>query len=474
LFQDLRVRPWRVAGVYTIAGLAYALVANTCMFIATGLAFLPIRFLTLLLVYLWPVVLTVGLVAATTRTMKTMLAAVYFLVLTGLVAVVKTRSPDLTWGQLPLLWGIYNGPDTILCLTYLARRVRAVGPLVLTVMFIALVGSDVALQLAATNERSLRYVVDVSMAMGLGGTESFYAIIAVGFAAFALVGWMAVTWIRRRYQAKLISDESVTIDSIWALFAVTHSIGLVFEHAAWAFAGVAAFVAYKVAVRIGFSRLRRGRAADAPAPRLLLLRSFSIGKKSERLFDALEKHWRRVGSIQLIAGVDLARRSVEPHEFLDFIAGKLSRRFIDGPEALARRLRERETEADRDLRFRVNDFFCYDDTWKMVFSSLVRESDAVLMDLRGFSKENSGCIFEINQLAAMVPLERVVFIVDRNTDRALLSQTLEEAADDRQGVTPLAVEAHARVFELESMRWPELRRLLRELAASVGPAPVRA
>jgi hypothetical protein len=474
LFEDLRTQPWRVAGVYALAGFAYALVTNISLFVATGLEFFPIRFLSLLIIFMWPVVVTIGVVAATTRAMKAVLVMAYFALLFGVVALAKARSPDLTWGQVPLLWGIYNIPDTILFLTFLARRVRGVGPLVLTVLFIALAGSDFALVIAGSSTSSLMFVVDVAMTLGLGGVQSFYAVIAVGFVAFMLFGWLALGWIKRRYQAKLISDESVTVDSLWALFAFTHSLGLVFEHVAWAVVPVAAFVAYKAAARLGFSALRRRRPPDATAPRLLLLRSFSIGSRSEQLFDALEKHWRRVGSIQLIAGVDLAKRSVEPHEFLDFITGKLSRRFIDGPEGLLRRLSERDTLPDRDLRFRVNDFFCYDDTWKMVLSSLVSESDAVLMDLRGFSNENSGCIFEIRQLAAMVPFERVLFIVDRGTDLTLLTRTLGEASSLEQNDAPTMLDTHASVFKLESMRWSELQRMLRRLANAAGHVPVPA
>ncbi len=114
------------------------------------------------------------------------------------------------------------------------------------------------------------------------------------------------------------------------------------------------------------------------------------GRDGERLFDVVDRFWRRVGAIQMIAGVDLARRTVEPHEFLDFISGKLARRFIDGPAELEQRMQERDSKPDRDLRFRVNDFFCYDDTWKMVLTRLARESDAVLMDLRGFTRSNAG------------------------------------------------------------------------------------
>jgi hypothetical protein len=257
------------------------------------------------------------------------------------------------------------------------------------------------------------------------------------------------------------------------LFTVSHSVGLVFEHVAWVLAWVAAFAAYKATARIGFSWLRRQTPSRGKTPRLLLLRSFSIGKKSERLFDALEKHWRRVGSIQLIAGVDLARRSVEPHEFLDFMSGKLARRFIDGPEALGRRLSEIDTEPDRDLRFRVNDFFCYDDTWRTVLSKLVRQTDAVLMDLRGFSRQNSGCLFEIRELVATVPLERVVFVIDESTDRGLLSQALREAPVGPQSAVRPESEPRPRVFELRSMHWRELRRLLLALAMAVEPSPSR-
>jgi hypothetical protein len=40
-------------------------------------------------------------------------------------------------------------------------------------------------------------------------------------------------------------------------------------------------------------------------------------------------------------GPDLATTTVEPHEFLGFLSGKLARRFIDGPETLDLRLSER-------------------------------------------------------------------------------------------------------------------------------------
>ena len=59
----------------------------------------------------------------------------------------------------------------------------------------------------------------------------------------------------------------------------------------------------------------------------------------------------------------------------------------------------------------------------MVLKRLARDSDAVLMDLRGFLPDNQGCVFEINELLNVVPLDRVVFVIDATTDLAFLRET---------------------------------------------------
>jgi hypothetical protein len=166
---------------------------------------------------------------------------------------------------------------------------------------------------------------------------------------------------------------------------------------------------------------------------------FSLGKRSERLFDALGKYWRHAGSIRLIAGpYDLATMTVEPHEFLDFLSRKLAHRFIDGPQTLDLRISEMDTERDQDGRFRVNDFFCYDDTWRMVLSRLSGESDAVHMDLRSFSPLNAGGAYEIEVLINVVRLDRVVFVIDATTDERFLRKTVQESWN-RMKLVPDAV-----------------------------------
>ncbi len=158
-----------------------------------------------------------------------------------------------------------------------------------------------------------------------------------------------------------------------------------------------------------------------------MLRVFALGKRSEQLYDTLGKSWRTVGSIQMIAGPDLATTTIEPHEFLDFVSGKLDRRFIDTGGTLDLRIDQMDLAPDREGQFRVTEFFCHDDTWKMTLARLADDSDAVLMDLRGFSQANAGCVFEIHEIFNVVPLARAVFAIDESTDRPFMRETMEQA-----------------------------------------------
>jgi hypothetical protein len=51
--------------------------------------------------------------------------------------------------------------------------------------------------------------------------------------------------------------------------------------------------------------------------------------------------------------------------------------------------------------------------------------DLVAMDLRGFSPDNKGCVFELQSLVAHVPLGKIVLLTDATTDVAFLRQTLD-------------------------------------------------
>ena len=51
-------------------------------------------------------------------------------------------------------------------------------------------------------------------------------------------------------------------------------------------------------------------------------------------------------------------------------------------------------------------------------------ADAVLMDLRDFSKKRAGCAFELQQLGQRIDTHRLVLAVDASTDREFLAMNL--------------------------------------------------
>jgi hypothetical protein len=261
----------------------------------------------------------------------------------------------------------------------------------------------------------------------LGATATLWGLHLIGFVVFAIAGWVILGSLRQMYERKQLSERSITVDTIWLLFGIVNSTSLVIEGPRWIVSGLVAFIIFKSVAASGFRMLRGGRNRESAGPRLLLLRVFALGWRSEALYDAIGKSWRTVGSVQMIAGPDLATTTVEPHEFLDFLTGKLARRFIDSAATLDLRVSQMDLRADRDGQFRVSEFFCHDDTWKLTLARLADDSDAVLMDLRGFSLANDGCVFEIHELFNVVPLSRVVFIVDESTDQPFMRRTMQRA-----------------------------------------------
>lgn len=479
LFHHARSSPWRAGMIYGVGGIAFAAVMAFCFLRSSNTEFLPLRYLILLWAYSWPLVLTLSLVAATQQKTRLLLLAAHGVGFAILGAIGLARSPDSSVLQLAVLWLSTNLPPTLLMLVFLIRKVRAVGPLVITFLVLSLTGSNLLLSVLDRHQGVLRSVAEVGFSLGLGGTGVFWSLILIGFLLFAVLGWFALQWIRRRYLAKGINDQSLILDALWLLFGISYSIGLAFEGAGWILSGLVAFGAYKAAVLAGF-RAARGGESTGRGARLLLLRVFSLGKRSEELFDAVTRHWRYLGDVRLIAGPDLAMATVEPHEFLDFVSDRLDRQFIDGPGTLARRIDELDTRPDFDGRFRVNDFFCHDDTWQLTLARLVGTSDVVLMDLRGFSPRNAGCAYELHELVGTAPLERVVIAMDATTDAGFLERTLRDAWAAMPADSPnRSAEARVRIVRLPQSGDKGLLSLLRLLCtaaegAATGSARPRA
>lgn len=413
---------WRSAAIYLAAGTVYALLMSAAFLSSSQMAWLPLRTAVLVWVHLWPALLAVMWVAAYDQRHRVWLLGAYFGLFLLVSVVGSQEAPAAAAQSAVLLWVSTNALPTTLAMAFLWRRIRAVGPLVLTFMLVSLLGSQVLVTALQGHEAALRWLVRLGSAVGLGGGGTFYALLLLGMLSAAALAWPLLKALGRRYQARAMSEVSLTLDALFLLFAIVQAVGLVFQGPAWALAGLVAFAGARTTAALLWRLWPRRPAAS---PRLLLLRVFALGARSERLFDRLRKHWQPLGPMAMIAGPDLVTSTVEPHEFLDFVGGQLARQFVAGPADLQTRLATFDARPAPDGQHRIDELFCRADTWQMSMQRLASASDAVLMDLRGFSPTNQGCRYELGRLLDSVDLRRVILLVDPSTDTPHLQQTLQ-------------------------------------------------
>ena len=443
--------------IYTAAGLVYAAV----MALAFGLRFqalAPGPLLFLGIAFAWPLVLTALLIAAPARRWRIAIVIGYWILF--FTSAAQTMPEN---GHMPFF--LANIGATIAALVVRARRVRAVAPLVGA--FLTLLGVTIIVAIgvaAAAGQRPAH-------GAALGGLASFALLLAVLalIVAGPVGGWLTLRWLARWYAEKRTSDQSIAIAAIWLIFAGVHGATFAYDDLRWMSIGFLAFAGFLLATAMGFRALRR-RSGGSSGPRLLVLRVFALGRRSRRLFDRLATRWRHIGSVQLIAGPDLASSTVEPHEFFDFLRRRLAGRFLESRQSIESALADLDTAPDHDGRYRITDFFCRDTAWRTVFGRLAAGADVVLMDLRGFSSENCGCTYELGELLNLVPLDRIAIVIDRHTDDRFLAQTIEHASARISSSSPNEGTAAIRVRAFRETGWRGLDpdRLLRLLCDTVA------
>lgn len=456
---------WRAAAVYAASGIAYAGLMTAGLRMSDSSlhgGLIQIAFLGW--TYWWPAVLVVLLVAAYDRRRQLQVVGAYAGVFIALVVLATSGESKVTPPELALSWVLLNGPATFLIFAFTLRKIRAVGPLVLTLLLLLAVGSQSLIWLVSANNAVLRVVAEFGSTLGLHAKGVFFALVLVGMLGFGWLAWPLLRWLGRRYESRRFSDQSIVADARFLMFAVVQSVGMAFSGPLWFLTGPVAFAGYKVCTVLCF---KLTRTSVTWSPKLLLLRVFRLGPRSEQLFDKLQRHWLPAGSIQMLSGPDLATTTVEPHEFLDFLSGKLGRRFVTGVSDLEQRLANLDHRADPDGRHRIDEFFCHSDTWQMTMHALAVESDAVLMDLRSFSPANQGCTYELAQLLNSVPLGQVLFLVDTTTDEAFLRATQLRAWDQLSTRSPNrdVVAPTARLFRINDESEMELLALCGHLLA---------
>lgn len=453
----------RAEVIACLGGAAFAVVTTTTLFLSDpSTAASPFRWTVVAVLFGWPVVPTVAYIGGWSLS-RTVASLAVYLAVGGTIGVIGGGGAGviLLYGGMVLLTGV-------LLIAFSHRRLRAIAPFVAPSVLIA------ALAVLLLPFEAWRRV---AAAVGLGGAVVVVLSITSVFAG--TVGFGLLRNVARRYERRRTSDRGLLLAGWWMNVAAFIGLFLALEGPLWGFVPLLGVPAY-----LGVSALSRHLALPDAASRpenhrLLLLRTFRRRGRSERLLLDVGRHWRYLGTVQLIAGPDLASASMEPHELLDFVRGRLSRRFVADAQDLEARLRDRDDRRDPDGRFRFEEYFCHDDTWRMTVQRLAQQSAVVLLDVRGFTGDNRGITYELATMVDIYPLDQVVLAVDRTTDAATVTAVVTDAWRHMPATSPNRGRASTTLRVLRVDEPPEgpdvfLRTLCSVAATSLHAGPTTA
>jgi hypothetical protein len=363
-------------------------------------------------------VLSIWIVTGAKRLWVWSSVAIYFVVL---FAVTLIAGGGLLFPVQLWLWSLI---PTAAVIGFMTRPLRGVGTLVLGVMMGAIVGSQALFLTVIDSALLLGTWITLTSALGLGDPNiQFYGLQVIGFVVATILGVLVVRLLAGWYSRHGFSDQMLLLGSVFVVFAIDYSVTVDPDEGYGFLPGMVIYVVLALVALLLYRVVHRHRVSPV---NLLVLRVFTPRQGAQRLLDRINSEWRYLGPVRMIGGPDLAIASVEPDEFLRFVLGRLRRLFIDTPAQLDARLQTLSTRPDPDARFRVEEFFCFDDTWRFTVAQLLARSDAVMMDLRGFGPDHEGCADELALLESEGALTRTVLLVDATTDRQLLDSILPD------------------------------------------------
>ncbi len=348
----------------------------------------------------------------------------------ALLLLVRLASAASGQNQLGLVLPQLLGPLIVLGLLFGIPGLRAIAPFlfppVVLLVLLAVLGQQVLEALVAQGPGG---VLDVLLALfGAGGTFLLFTLLPI---ALALLPAHAVTVaLGRLYRAKAFSELSYLFGASWFLILLLQVIPgwnrLASDGNPWDLRSLLPLLAW-LWIPLFFARFPRSfPAPGAPgAPTLLVLRVFRRSGPVGWLFDHVVQRWRVIGPVLLISAADLASRTIEPDELVAFLEGRLGDCYIQGAEDLQRQLAAIDATQDHDGRHRVTDFCCYASSWQQTLDALLQRSTSVLMDLRGFTAQNQGCLYELGRLSEASHLSAVVLLADGHSDRDAAESALQ-------------------------------------------------
>jgi len=314
---------------------------------------------------------------------------------------------------------------TALCL---GGATRAAGPWLAPLFMVFSGSSQLGLDLlGAMIKAESPFVVWLSSWMGA----------TTAFTLFAVLPWLIAwwparalgRWLGQAYRQRRISELFYLFTAVWTIALVGPALGSIHE-LGW---GAVVSFAPLLWIPLGAVLMQRFAAPGSTGnpPTLLILRVFQQDANAQAIFDRVIEHWRLSGNTVLIAGTDLADRTIDADDVFTFLDGRLGERFIAQAGDIESRLQQFEFEPDVEGRYRINECYCHDNTWQQALDRLVGISDIVLMDLRNFKAKNAGCIHELGVLAKAQNLARVVILSNSETELAAAQAAVVNAPAGR-------------------------------------------
>jgi hypothetical protein len=382
---------------------------------------MPKRIAVMALLHVWPMIPALALIL---RWSRRRLFGILLLWATVFFVVALWRSIDgKPLGVLVLMVVECGLALALMSLVFLGNATRAIAPWLLVPAAVLVssvfLGVDALTYMAERESPLLKSLV--ALLEWLPRPMGVFAVFAIFMSLAALIAWWPMRMLGRAlghaYSRKWLSDLLVVFTGVWAFALTDRALTLSTTVGAKAFAIYLPLLWIPAVMLLARRRWRSGRA-----PTLLVLRVFQRDKQVRSLFDHVIERWRLSGNTVLIAGTDLTDRTLNAADIFEFLDRRLAERFVVSPADVARRIAAFDEIADIDGRYRVNECYCHDTTWQDALEALVRYSDVVLMDLRGFQAHNAGSRYELTTLAQASREMRIVALTDNDTDRA--------AADD--------------------------------------------
>lgn len=394
-------------------------------FVYTNREFSLNRILVLGAVYAWPMVLAWGL--ARRWSWKRVLGglAIYLLAMAFLVMWRSNQQQTLT-GVSAWLAAQVAIPLLVTLFISASGRIRAVAPYLLPPFLLLSTSSVLALDILGDTAKAPPDWI-IALVTNLGANLT---IVLLALSPWVLMAWPVYALGRglaEAYRAKRFSDLAYLFGVYWFVVLFASALPALQDAGGFALIQMLSWLW----IPLGWYWLKDWLAPRGKPPTLLVLRVFQRDAQVEQLFDRVIERWRHTGNTVLIAGTDLISRTLDPDDLFAYFNGRLAERFVASPGEASRRIAELDMAPDPDGRYRVNECYCFDTTWRAVLAALVRKSDVVLMDLRGFKEKNAGCIHELGVLARAPHLQRVVLLHDQDTERSVADTAVAGAPAGR-------------------------------------------